>query len=521
MIDNRSSGVLAHISSLPSPYGIGDLGEATLNFLTFLQKSEQSYWQILPTTPTLEYFDNSPYMSVSAFAGNPLFISPSSLAADDFISNKELESAPQCSDYFVEFNKVIQWKKKLLQSASTNFYNNQELNATHQDDFQKFKQTTSSWLLDYCTFMTAKEVFGDISWNKWPEDIALRNKKALEVFAIENKEKIRYYAVEQFLFAKQWHTMKQIAETKGIQIFGDIPMYVSFDSVDVWSNRTLFVLDSESLNPTHIAGVPPDYFSETGQRWGNPLYDWQNKSPTIRKKLYDWWGQRLEHTFSMIDITRIDHFRGFDSYWSIPEESETATTGEWLPGPGILFFEAMKKRIKKMNIVAEDLGIITPEVHKLREDTGLPGMKVLLFAFDGDPKNAFLPHNYTSTNFIVYTGTHDNNTAVGWFFDENRTDDQRRLVKSYTNGDLYDHQNVHRDIIYLAMSSISSLAILPLQDILGFGDDCRMNTPGQPENNWRWRCADHYLSDDLREWLKEITLRFSRGRKQEIQQETI
>lgn len=519
MITHRSSGILAHITSLPSPYGVGDLGKSSDDFLRFLEESGQSYWQILPTTPTLGHFDNSPYMSISAFAGNPLLISPDSLVADGFISTSDLEGAPECSTYLVEFEKLQQWKKEILTTASTNFFNNQQLKDTHQEDYQAFKEAASSWLLDYCTFMTAKEVFGGASWNHWPKDIALRNKKALEAFAREHKKKIRYYVVEQFLFAMQWQKMKKNAEARGIQIFGDIPIYVSYDSVDVWANRTLFVLDPEKLTPTLVAGVPPDYFSETGQRWGNPLYDWQNRSPSIRKKLYDWWGQRLQHTFSMVDITRIDHFRGFESYWAIPEENETAETGEWLPGPGILFFEAMKKRVHVMNIVAEDLGVITQEVRDLREKVGFPGMKVLLFAFDGNPENTFLPHTYTTTNSVVYTGTHDNNTVVGWFFNNDRTDEERRRVKIYTNGNPSNQQAIHHDMIYLAMSSVSTLAILPLQDILGFGDDCRMNTPGQAEGNWRWRCPGEYLDAGLSSWVKETTIRFSRGRKTK-QQET-
>ncbi len=511
MFVSRASGILAHITSLPCRYGIGDLGNSSFEFLEFLEKSGQSYWQILPTTPTLGHFDNSPYMSISAFAGNPLLIAPDLLAEDGLISTDELESFPECSPYLVEFDKVRLWKKNILTTAIANFFNKSALDKPYQQKYQKFKESASHWLPDYCLFMTAKEIFNGESWNKWPKDIALRDKKALEEFAQKHSKQIRYYAAEQFLFAMQWQKMKKVATAKGVQLFGDIPIYVSYDSVDVWANRALFVIDSQTLKPTVVAGVPPDYFSRTGQYWGNPLYNWQSRSSFVRKKLYDWWAYRLKHTFSMVDLTRIDHFRGFEAYWAIPAENKTAETGEWLPGPGSLFFDAMKKRIGKSNIVAEDLGAITPEVEKLRDKAGFPGMKVLLFAFDKNPENSFLPHNYTSTNSVVYTGTHDNSTVVGWFFDPNRTDEERQQMKNYTNSPIDSQKDIHHNMIYLAMSSISALAIFPLQDILGFGNDCRMNTPGQAAGNWRWRCTAESLREETAIWLKQLTTRFGRN----------
>lgn len=508
----RTSGILAHVTSLPSPFGIGDVGSSALNFLNFLEQSEQSCWQILPTVPTCEHFNHSPYMSSSAFAGNSLLISPESLRDDGFIYDEDLNDHPSFSPFFVEFEKACQFKEKLIAVAAANFQRTDSSCRKYAADFERFIKTTK-WLRDYALFMTAKEVFNQTVWSEWPLDIAGRNKKALDAFEAEYRDRITYYNVEQFLFSMQWKRLKEKAEEKGIQLFGDVPIYVSYDSVDVWVNPNIFFLDKKTFKPLSVAGVPPDYFSKTGQRWGNPLYDWQSKSPAIRKKIYDWWAARLAHTFEMVHISRIDHFRGFESYWAVPENAETAETGEWLSGPGIRFFDAMKKRLGNINIVAEDLGIITSKVEELRDRTGFPGMKVLLFAFDGNPDNAFLPQNYDTPNCIVYTGTHDNSTAVGWYFEEDRTDEERRQMKSYVNGSLGDSHQVHRDLIYLAHSSTAFLSIIPLQDVLGFGNDCRMNTPGTTEGNWKWQCSSEYLTGEVSTFLRETTLRFNRGRK--------
>ncbi len=507
----RSSGVLAHITSLPSAHGIGDIGESAIRFLDFLVAAEQSVWQFLPTVPTDGHFDHSPYMSSSAFAGNPLLISPQSLLEDGFVSADDLKNHQPFSPFFVEFDRVVEFKQKLISIAAANFQWADSPCRTFIEEFEAFCRKTK-WLRDYALFMTAKEVFEHRPWNQWPADIARRDKKALDAFASEFRDRITFYNVEQFLFALQWKRLREAAEARGIQLFGDIPLYVSGDSVDVWANPNIFALDRDSGEPIDVAGVPPDYFAETGQRWGNPLYDWQSKSPAIRKKIYDWWAARLAHAFELVHLSRIDHFRGFESYWAIPKDETTAVNGRWMRGPGVRFFEAMEKRLGRLDIIAEDLGEITPEVRELLAKTGFAGMKVLLFAFDGDPANTFLPHNYRDSNCVVYTGTHDNSTTVGWYFAKECSDQQRQQLKRYVNGSVDDGHQIHHDMIFLAHSSVAAMAIIPLQDLLGFGNDCRMNTPGVATGNWKWQCAAKYLDDALASFLRETTLRFNRGR---------
>lgn len=360
--------------------------------------------------------------------------------------------------------------------------------------------------------MSCKVVFNNRGWFAWPKEIASRKTASLQRFLKENIELVNYFRFEQFLFFQQWKALKNYAFEKNISLFGDLPIYVAYDSVDVWANQDIFTLNPETFQPTFVAGVPPDYFSDTGQRWGNPLYDWQNPNAYIQEQLIDWWTARLKHIFSQVDLARIDHFRGFESYWSIPESEETAINGKWLPGPGHDFFVTISNRLGKLPIVAEDLGIITKEVEELRDRLGFPGMKVLQFAFDNDPENHFLPHNFKSPLCIVYTGTHDNETTVGWYLSDKLSADQKKTIKSITNHTLCDPNSIHRDLIYLAQSSISTLCIFPLQDILGFGNDCKMNSPGTSEGNWKWRCAKEFLSQDIADYMRKSTELFSRGR---------
>lgn len=501
---NRTSGLLAHITSLPSSYGIGDIGPASYSFIDFLAAAEQSWWQFLPTGPTNPFFDNSPYMSTSSFAGSFLLISPDLLYQAGLISRTSLENHPMFSPYRTDYQAVTVYKKALLQEAYTAIKQNGSA------DFNEFKEKTP-WLKDYALFMTAKYLFGDLGWFAWPKELATRNRGALQSIIDTAPDTFDYYCFEQFEFFRQWQLLQTYAKEKNVQLFGDLPIYVGHDSTDVWAAQDIFILDRETFQPTYVSGVPPDYFSKSGQRWGNPLYDWHNKTPAVKIKLLDWWCNRLDHLFTLVDMVRIDHFRAFESYWSIPAEEETAINGKWLKGPGKPFFDQIFDRLGSLNIVAEDLGIIGREVEKLRDDLGFPGMKVLQFGFDSDVSNSFLPQNFETCDCIVYTGTHDNDTSVGWFLGDRLNDEQRRIVRSYANKNLHDPQGIHHDLMYLAQSSISKLCIFPLQDVLGFGNDCKMNSPGVPTGNWRWRCSEEFLTADVLQHLKDTTRRFNRA----------
>lgn len=506
MINQRSSGILAHITSLPSPYGIGDIGTSSYRFIDFLIDCDQTYWQFLPVGPTHSLFDYSPYMSSSAFAGSFLILSPDLLFDAGLISSSSLNKLPDFSAYSTNFIMVEDYKKKLQQEAYSNF---------HPDNFPDYQPflNDNSWIDDYAVFMTCKEVYDDAGWFSWPRELSSRSETALQIFIAENTERINYYRFEQFEFFRQWQLLQSYAREQGIHLFGDLPIYVSYDSVDVWANQEIFTLDRNTFKPTHVSGVPPDYFSETGQRWGNPLYDWQNENKQVQEKLIEWWSNRLAHLFTLVNMVRIDHFRGFASYWSIPENCQTAMDGEWLKGPGKSFFSRIEDNLGQLNIVAEDLGIITTDVENLRDELDFPGMKVLQFAFDGNPDNSFLPHNFTTPRCIVYSGTHDNNTTVGWFLSDKLNNNQREHIKKIANRDPHDHRGSHLDLIFLAQSSISMLCIFPLQDILGFGEDCKMNSPGTAKGNWRWRCVGDFLTPEVAQQMRESTQRFNRGKK--------
>lgn len=501
----RNCGLLAHFTSLASPYGIGDIGYASYGFLNFLDQANQTFWQFLPTGPTHSVFSHSPYMSSSAFAGSPLLLCPRLIHEMDLLSVTEIEPGEEFSPYYTDFERVTRFKNNLLQLAFLRF----DKSST---DFNDFRESTS-WLNDYALFQTIKEIHNDLPWYQWPEALKTRSTAELDVFTQQYKDRISYYAFEQYLFNKQWTLLKEKAGKKGIKLFGDIPIYVGLDSSDVWANQPIFTLNPQTGRPTHVAGVPPDYFSKTGQRWGNPLYKWQTTDSTIKKQLLDWWVSRFKAIFTQVDTARIDHFRGFDSYWAIPEAEETAINGKWLKGPGKPFFDYIFKQLGSLEIVAEDLGIITEDVNRLKESLHFPGMKVLQFAFDSNKDNTFLPHNFTDANSVIYTGTHDNDTTLGWFLGEQLNDSDRSQIKRYVNGALNDLKPIHKDLIHLALSSISSLAIIPLQDVLGFGSDCRMNTPGIAEDNWRWRCAEEFLSEDVACWMRDTTGLFGRGRE--------
>ncbi|MBU0945775.1 MAG: 4-alpha-glucanotransferase [Proteobacteria bacterium] len=501
-LSKRASGILAHITSLPSPYGIGDIGYSAYSFLNFLHDGGQSIWQFLPTGPTNPVFDNSPYMSTSAFAGSPLLISLELLVEKKLIDQSALDQAPQFSEYLTDYSAVTQFKNSILQQAFTRFDQS-------APDFLQFVKKTS-WLRDYCLFMVLKEEYAQKGWFDWPSDLAGHQLSALEEKEKLHAARIAYYSFEQFTFNWQWQKLRQKAREKGIRLIGDIPIYMGWDSVDVWVNQSIFFLNSTTHHPTQVAGVPPDYFSKTGQRWGNPLYRWNSDEQTIHKQLYTWWTGRFRAVFEAVDIARVDHFRGFEAYWSIPGTHKTAMNGKWVKGPGIGFFEEIYQALGPLEIIAEDLGDITPEVIALRKSLGFPGMKILQFAFDGNKENSFLPYNFTTPNNVIYTGTHDNDTTVGWYLSDKLNDSQRKAIRQICNRTLEDDNEIYKDIIHLALSSISRLAIFPLQDILGFGSDCKMNSPGSKKGNWSWRCAPRFLNTEISNWLHELCDQFGR-----------
>jgi 4-alpha-glucanotransferase len=474
-----------------------------VEFIDFLAACGQKYWQILPLSPTSLIFGNSPYMSFSAFAGNPLYISPQYLREQGLLDEDDLK-APSFSNYFVEFDRVISFKKGLLGKAWKNFQT-----SPGKTRFFDFCRRASSWLNDYALFMSLKQKYSQAPWYEWPSEIRCANKKSLLVASLELEESIHYFRFEQFLFYTQWQRLRDYAHAKGVTIIGDLPIYVGTDSVDVWANQHIFELDLKTRKPTLVAGVPPDYFSKTGQLWGNPLYRWNTRKGEVKKQLYNWWHRRFQSMLSQVDVVRIDHFRGFASYFCIPAHDETAENGKWKRGPGINFFREMEKRLGRMPVIAEDLGIITPAVEKLRDELGFPGMKILLFAFDGNSDNAYLPMNYEK-NSIVYTGTHDNDTAVGWFLDPDVPEKSKQQMKRAANRSDVHIATAHSDLIYLAMSSTAVLSIFPMQDILGFGNDCRMNTPATTENNWQWRCGPENLNSDVSRRLRDLTAFYGR-----------
>lgn len=500
--NSRHAGILAHITSLPSVYGIGDIGTSSYQFLDFLEKSGQSCWQILPTGPTNPLFDNSPYMSSSAFAGSPLLISPDLLFQEGLLDRADLDNSPTFSPYTTEFSKVIPYKINLCNKAFTTFTQNTS------SAFETFCKNTP-WLADYTLFMALKEKYSNQSWSNWPEAIRSRKPKSLDEERTLLKARIEYFCFEQYEFSRQWGLLRQQATAKDIKIFGDIPIYVSLDSADVWANQKLFSLDKTG-HPLHVAGVPPDYFCTTGQRWGNPLYLWDSTDPKVRKSLINWWAERFRGVFTQVDIARIDHFRAFESYWAIPAACDTAVDGVWLKGPGIDFFNEIHNRLGPLEIVAEDLGIITEEVNTLRNDLNFPGMKVLQFAFDGNAHNDFLPHNFKTSNCVCYTGTHDNETSLGWYLSNALDDKLRTVVKRIANRRMHDESPIQEDLIFLSHASIAALSIIPLQDILGFGSDCRMNTPGVAHGNWRWRCAPEFLTNEIAENTNRLCKLFGR-----------
>lgn len=500
----RSSGVLLHITSLPGSFGIGTLGEEAFKFARQLKKAGQSYWQVLPLGPVSPVFEYSPYASKSTFAGNPMLISLDRLKKKWF--EIEIQPFDFKEDDFVNFDEVVKHKMPVLKDAADLFFR------TAKEEQMKiyvlFCEESKYWLDDYALFSALSDYFKTDYWLDWEKPIAARKPEALKEWRIKLKSGIEFYKFTQYLFFIQWSELKEYCNSLGIKLIGDIPIYITFEGADAWAHSEIFQLDKKTGKPEAVSGVPPDYFSETGQRWGNPLYKWTDDTNTLNKVTMNWWANRLKHLNQFVDLIRIDHFRALDSYWSIPAEELTAVKGKWVKGPGIAFFNCLKKKLGDLPLIAEDLGDITPEVEKLRDEVKLPGMKILQFAFDFSNSNYYLPHNYTNRNTIVYTGTHDNNTTNGWFYGSDIDDKMRQYILDYI--DSTNFSDFHWQLIKLAYSSVANLVIIPAQDVLGYGEEFRMNRPGTVENNWKWKLKHKSLTDELMMKLKHTADMYGR-----------
>lgn len=510
----RTSGILLHISSLPGPFGIGDLGPSAYRFAEFLTRTEQRVWQVLPVGPV--GLGNSPYSSPSTFAGNPLFISPELLVQEGLLTEDDLRDKPGFPEDHVDYERVIPYKRALLEKAFDRFRDAASANLV--SDFEVFSEQHIDWLDDYALFMAIKEARNGESWTEWPLEIIKREPEALLRIRGKLEHRINVHKFWQFLFDRQWQALKSFCNQRAITIFGDLPIYVAHDSADVWGNQQLFFLN-ERGNPIVVAGVPPDYFSETGQRWGNPIYRWDK----MREQGFAWWTQRLSRMFEMVDLLRLDHFRAFEAYWEIPAEEETAVNGEWIEGPGAPFFETIRERLGKLPIVAEDLGIITPGVRQLMKQFDFPGMAVLQFAFDSDVDSDYLPHNY-QPNVIAYTGTHDNDTTVGWWHQRTNNHESEQMarandfIRHYVHLDRYGEKDIHWAFMRVVAASVADNVIFPLQDVLGLGSDARMNTPGSPYENWTWRLRHEMLDEDVESQLRRQTQIYGRSSKRRIRE---
>ena len=499
--NERLSGILLHPTSLPSPYGIGDLGEAAYRFVDFLERAGQHLWQILPLTHT--GYGDSPYQSFSAYAGQPLLISPAHLAELGLLSAADLADVPCGSPESVDYGTIIPWKQAVFEKAYTRFMDASPKRPPLYTEFLDFVQKEQDWLEDYALFMACKSANNGESWLKWEDKYRIPTPEFKEKLSVTLKEQIGFYQFLQFIFYKEWLALKAYANSHGVRIIGDIPIFVSMDSADVWANQGLFQLDSKGF-PLKVAGVPPDYFSATGQLWGNPLYDWE----AHKKDGFSWWISRIRHQLKSLDILRIDHFRGFESYWSIPYGEKTAINGKWVPAPGYELFRAIQEALGDgLPIIAEDLGIITAEVDALRREFRFPGMKVLQFAFDNLGENDYLPYRFTTTDCVCYTGTHDNDTTLGWY--KTLSPDCQRRVRMYTRCS-DDETRISRELIAAALGSIAGYVIFPLQDVLGYGSAARMNTPGTAAGNWSWRFTEGALREELADALREDTVLYGR-----------
>ncbi len=505
----RASGILLHPTSLPGEYGIGDLGPKAYEFVDLLVQAGQTYWQILPLGPT--GFGDSPYQCFSAFAGNTLLISPEKLVEDGLLDSGQIEDKPDFPTHRVDFGAVHIWKNELLPQAYKKFHATTSVDM--RGKFETFVRESEWWLEDFATYRAIKEYQGKKPWYEWPEPLKLRDPETLKIESERLYEKIQAEKFYQFLFYRQWSSLKEYANKQGVKIVGDIPIFIALDSSDVWCNQDKFKLEKDG-SPTVVAGVPPDYFSKTGQLWGNPIYDWD----AMKADGFRWWISRVNFTLATVDVVRVDHFRGFAAAWEVPGNEKTAENGRWIDVPGKELFTVLKRAVGELPVIAEDLGVITPDVEELRDGFGFPGMKILQFAFGGDTKNHDLPHNYIK-NCVAYTGTHDNDTTVGWWFSQagaGSTRDEKEISREhdfclkYLNTDGLD---IHWSFIRAVWASVADTAITPLQDLLGLGTEGRMNLPASESWNWFWRFQDGAITDEIIVRLKELTDVYGRNEK--------
>lgn len=504
----RASGILLHITSLPSPFGIGDLGPSAYRFADLLAGNRQTFWQVLPLGPTDPVWGNTPYDTRSIYAGNPLLISPEMLAGDGLLTKEDLENHPHFPEGRVDYDSVTEFRKKILKEAHKSFrageapdQPDKNLASDIRCSYDRFCKDNASWLEDFVLFSAIKSHLGGSIWSQWPEALRDRNSEALEEMRHKLLDNILMERFVQFTFFRQWAGLKSYCASRGIRIIGDMPIYVNYDSSDVWTRPGIFNLDNNK-KPLTVAGVPPDYFSKTGQLWGNPIYRWD----VLRREGYAWWRGRIEHNLRLFDLLRIDHFRGLVAYWEVAAGRSTAVEGAWIKVPSD-FLPALFRHFPTLPIIAEDLGLITSDVREVISRFDLPGMKVLLFAFgNGLPENPYAPHNLVK-NCVVYTGTHDNNTSRGWFKSEALPDDRRRLIE-YLGREVSEEQ-ISWELIRLAMMSVADIAILPMQDILSLGEEARMNRPGQTVGNYQWRLLPEMMSIDPR--LKAMTEIYGRS----------
>lgn len=488
----RASGILLHPTSLPGRFGIGELGPEAYRFVDFLANTRQQLWQVLPLGPTGH--GNSPYLCYSAMAGNPLLISLEELCNRSLLYPDELHALEHFSPHQIDFDRVIPVKTELLRRAAGRF--DEVASDEDRAALAQFSEECHFWVDEFAFFMALKDAHGGAGWTEWPEAIARREPEAMAEWREKLASDIFTHKFLQFEFHRQWQALRQYARDRQIQIIGDIPIYVAHDSVDVWAYPDNFMLDEDTLAPALMAGVPPDYFSETGQLWGNPTYNWE----VLKERGFNWWIQRINALLGYVDIIRVDHFRGLQAFWGVPAGETTAINGEWIEAPGKELFETVRQTFGTLPVMAEDLGMITPDVEALRDEFEFPGMKILHFAFGGGSDNPYLPFNYVE-NSVVYTGTHDNDTTLGWF--DKMPDYERDRLQHYLG--CISPEGIHWSLIRLALLSVANQAITPLQDVLGYGSDCRMNTPGQSDGNWGWRYEAEALTDDLRDRLRSLT----------------
>jgi len=500
----RGCGILLHITSLPSPFGIGDLGSGAYRFADFLSETKQSFWQVLPLNPTSTLRENSPYSSPSAFAGNPLLISPELVMKEGLLSRSGLKDVPSFPNGRVQYRAVTKYKQTLFHTAYQNFKEQRK----RDWEFDSFCHENAHWLEDYALFTVLKSHFGGRVWSRWPKEIRDRKAKRIHLLKEKFRDRMEMKKFLQHLFFKQWLSLKSYCNSKGIQIIGDVPIYVNYDSVDVWAHPEIFKLDANK-GPLTVAGIPPDYFSSTGQLWGNPIYRWD----VLKRKNYSWWVKRIAHNLKIFDMVRLDHFKGFVDYWEIPAGDRTAVNGTWVKGPGEDFFYAHQKHFPHLPFIAEDLGLITAEVHLLRDQFEFPGMRVLQFAFGNDPlAEEYKPAHYIR-NCVAYLGTHDNDTLIGWLHGSrdhstrkpDEINRERKNALKYLGYQGRRRKDIHWEFIRLLMMSVANLVILPMQDLLGLGEEARMNRPATAKGNWEWRLLRGQLTPSLRKRLAEMT----------------